>query len=468
MVAPLRYAEASPAADEAFRAQAPDTSPVVPSASFDWSDTTLDNGLRVLVLERHALPIVSTALVVLRGSAEAWAPHDTESILEGLLAEGTRGRTRDELMAAWSGLGARHGISLGPDGCMLMAKVSSGHVDAAIALLAETAMTPRLTVRDFSNVRSRWQREYQQGGRDKDTTVNQFGRSMLFGAEHAYGSQRASEAHTLALTVEDIAALHAQIFRPSQAALVVVGDVSFEAARASAARRLGVWRGGEASSTRKAPPSPRAGPRVVLVTRQRRSQVFAHVSARAPEGASPDVAPLEVLARALGGHTSPLHDEVREVRGAAYSLNAELDRMRSASVLSINGALEESKAIDALQAMLAAVRRARTEDLGAAEIERARTSLLSEWRAQVAKTDALTAMAASALTITEPLRAIEDYPARIQAVTAADIRRVAARYLGDGSLRLVIVAPDSFEAKLADLGLGPVTLWDPDSAAAGP
>jgi zinc protease len=109
IVAPLRYEPILLAPEEPFRARVPDASPVVPAVSLPWRVTTLANGLHVVHLERHALPIVSVHLVIERGVADVSASIDAYAILEDMLEAGTQDRSQDQLSAAYASLGAAQG-----------------------------------------------------------------------------------------------------------------------------------------------------------------------------------------------------------------------------------------------------------------------------------------------------------------------------------------------------------------------
>src|SRR6185312_14862463 len=116
IVAPLRYAAPPPPPEEAFRARPPAPGPAAPAAPVDFRSAVLANGLRVVVIEHHALPIVAMRLVI---STEPGALPDREAyaLLLHLMNEGTAQRAGPDLSAAWASLGARHARGRNDDGC---------------------------------------------------------------------------------------------------------------------------------------------------------------------------------------------------------------------------------------------------------------------------------------------------------------------------------------------------------------
>lgn len=454
IVAPLRYEPIVLAPDQPFRAIAPDASPVMPTVSLPWRETTLPNGLRVVHLERRGLPIVSVRLVVARGAADVGAPEDTYALLEELMHTGTLVRTAEQLAAAYARLGAVHDVTLGPDGCSVSTKVGAENMDAAIELVAETTIRPRLTLFELGNARALWLADFEHSQHAPRVAMRWNASALLFGRAHAYGFARPTTSHTHGLRVEDITALHVRLFHPAQAALIVVGDATAEEVDRSAARWFGAWDAGAPLLPRASGPVPPApGARVVFIERNSLTQVHAMVLARgvAPEE---DLFAVQVLARMLGGLSSPLREEIRDEGGAAYTFGAGVNRMRAAFTVGVGGVFDAGKAIPALRAILAAIRGARASGFGQNSVERARTNLLADWRTDASTNDGLAAMAGKAMVIGQPLDAVAAFPAGLQAVTAADVKRVAERYFGEDALRLVVLADGDFQSELTQLGLG--------------
>jgi zinc protease len=102
------------------------------------------------------------------------------------------------------------------------------------------------------------------------------------------------------------------------------------------------------------------------------------------------------------------------------------------------------------------------------DFERARTTLLAEWRAQFSTADGLAAALDQAITRGLSLEAFAAYPDRVQAVTRADVQRVARRYLGDEALHIVVSGSDEVLRPLAGLGLGAPVRRDLWAEAEGP
>lgn len=463
VVAPLRYGPAPLAPDEPARAVPPRPGPPLPREPLAWRISTLDNGLRVVVLERHALPVVSLRLVVDRGSADAGASGEARDLLEAVMEGGTASLPAEALAESYALLGAAHDVDLGYDGCSLRAKAHATSTDAMVRLLAESAMRPRFAAEDFARTRVRWLETHAKSRDAVGASASRNLRALLFGRHHPYGYTRPPQSYLEGLRLDDVAALHGALFEPSRATLVVVGDVRAEDVMRSAGRWMGAWAPRSMPLHRAsvvAPPYPEISARVVLVRASGAAGTSAVIAVPGAPAADDDAIVLEVIARALGGLSSPLLAEVRERQGAAYGFGGALTLRRLASSFVFGGQLDNAKATPALHAMLAAVRQVRAEGLSPELLEHARASLLGDWRQRTSSTDGLSGIATQSISLDVPLAVLERWPARVAAVTADDVRRVAARYLGDASLRVLVTGGGIPIEELGRLGLGPVERRD--------
>jgi zinc protease len=287
-------------------------------------------------------------------------------------------------------------------------------------------------------------------------------RTLLFGADHAYGYRRVPVSETMALGPDALSTLYARLFQPTQAVLVVVGDVTLERLEPVATRFLGAWvpSAGAPLQLVREPPPLVGGPRVIHVERNSDNEVVVSIVARGPDTEGVDLAALEILARSFGGLSSRMRADVREEQGAAYVFGADVTHLRAASYLTISATLSLPASIPALRSMLATVTEAARRGIAEDELTRARTSLLSNWRSAMSSPRRIASMAGDQIRRGLLLEDLERYPARLDAVTLDDVRRVAARFLDPGALRLVVIGKAGLRPAPEQLGLGPVERRD--------
>ncbi len=461
IVAPLRYEPVAPAEDQAFRASPPEApAAAAPPELARWFQTTLPNGLRVALLPRHGLPVVAVSLVADRGAADVGAEIDATSLLARVLAASTDTKTTAEVGAAWARLGAACTASVQPDATSLTARLAAVDLEEGIGLIAASAKTGAVAERDLASARTSWLRDFKATGGNPALMAERNLLAAVFGPAHGYGFHKPSEDHTWAINGARIGSLRSELFRPSHATLVVVGDATPEEVTRIAARWLGGWVGAPAAPrpVRQAALPP--GPRVVVASAGYLAHARGTVAVRLPRIAEDDLAAVDVLARMLGGLSSPLFHEVREDQGAAYAFGASVMRLREATLVSVNALLEPTQAANALARMVAAIRAVRATPPSAEAVELARGSAVGAYRTLLANDAGIAALASSAVARGLPLESVGAYPARLAAVTPADVARVASRYFGDDALHVVVVGDPRVIGDLSGLGLGPAVRRD--------
>jgi zinc protease len=243
--------------------------------------------------------------------------------------------------------------------------------------------------------------------------------------------------------------------------LIIVGDATKEAVAASVIKRFGAWSDALPAIPRPPPvpsePTPR---RVVIVNHRGQLQCLSWVGVAVPTTEDAELAAVAVLTRAVGGTSSALREEVRDERGAAYFFRDLMQPMRGVTVAGFFGELDRDKAQDALKAIVAAVRKARSDGLPAADVALAQTNLIAEWQARAGTFEGLSRLTAEAVERDVPLASLAAWPARLAAVTPAAVQRAAQRYFSDAALRVVVVGDFRWIEDLDDLGLGDYQLRD--------
>ena len=284
-----------------------------------------------------------------------------------------------------------------------------------------------------------------------DSAVGRNLKALLFGSAHRYGNPPRLPLPTL----EDLERLRSRVLVPAASTLVVVGDTTPDAVRVEALRRFAGWTGQPPSPAPAAPPPAPPGPRMVVVRNRQIEQVWGFVGARGPSARDPDAAAFAVLANLLGGRAeSAMFRHVREDLVAGYSVGANVDDYGDAAMIRVGGSFEHDRAIEGMRGVLDALEAARTSEPAADSLAGAKAVLIAELRRTLATDEGLAALLARAVLYGSNLQTAQDLPARIEAVTAAEVLAAAQRYLAPGLLRAAITGKAEYTAGFEVLGLG--------------
>ena len=261
------------------------------------------------------------------------------------------------------------------------------------------------------------------------------------------------------IPMEAAQAIHARLFQPAQAILVVVGDVGLERLQRSVERVFGPLAGAIALPRQAGAPPARPGPRVAVVRNRGLTQVRGAVFARGPAPPSEDTLALAIVAQLLaGGPSSTLFEQLREEAGAAYSLGAGTSAARTASWFSLAASYDADKAVAGVGAVLAAIRALRAGHVSDDQVAVARETIVAQWREQQSSVDGAVAMYASSIALGRGPDWPRDLPARVASVRREDLVRVANQYLTDPAMHVVFEGDDRW-LDVDPLGMGgPVEL----------
>ncbi|HXG04055.1 MAG TPA: pitrilysin family protein [Candidatus Binatia bacterium] len=404
-------------------AAAADTAPAI-------TRRVLDNGLRVLVREAPAAGVVAISFQVRGGSGDETAETaGLTHFLHRAMLRGTARHTAVGLMEAAEALGGALDTSADADVAEIRATALARHWEAALGLVAEVALTPRLADDEIERERRLLLGQIQSRLDNPFPFALDTLLADLYGG-HPYGLPSLGRPQSIErATREALLARYRALYRADRAVLAVSGRVPPGAVVRAAERLFGRLPAGSAPDP--PPPEPPAPPgrRRVVERPAHQAQVLMGWIGPALEEA--DYAAVKVLAAVLGGGMSGrLFVQVRDVQGLAYSLGMfHATRRGPGPMVAYLGTAGESA--DAAEAALAReIERLRVEGATESEVARARAWVLGA----LAMDRRTNARHAWYLAFYELVGAGWDFPDRharaVAAVTAADVTAAARRRLG--------------------------------------
>ena len=429
----------------AAAAQPFDTAPR-PSAPRPFSIETpteqrLANGLRVVVAQRSGVQLVTAKLVVLSGS-EADPPQRAglATLVAGLLSKGTRQRSASAQAREAESLGGALDSSADWDASEVGITVAAPNLDAALALVSDAATRPAFAQTELDRLRGQVLDGLKVAYTQPGTLASLAAERLLYG-DRPYGHPASGTPASLArITRADLLALHAQHYRPDNAALVLTGDIDPAAALRLSQRHFGSWR---APSQPLAPPAQAGLPQglpaqAVVIDMQQAGQAAVVVLAPLPPLGA-DRATGAVLNAVLGGgYSSRLNQEVRIKRGLSYGASSQLDNRRQggALVATVQTKNESAAAVVALvQSQLDGLI---TAPIGDDELAARKATLIGNFSRAVETTSGLGAVLRSLIVAGLPLADAGRRIERLSAVTAADVQRLATAHLGRAARRVAV------------------------------
>ena len=332
-----------------------------------------------------------------------------------------------------------------------------------MTLFADVALRPALEAKEFTRLRDeRMTALLQEKDRGPALADRAFA-ALVFGEAHPYGrSLTGTQAETEALTREDVTAFYAAWYKPNNSVLIVVGDVTVARATALAQRLFGSWL--KAPLPARAPvaaPAAVTRSRIIVVDKPAAAQSSFRIGGVGINRASPDFYPLQVMNTVLGGaFTSRLNNNLRETKGYSYGASSGFATRRWVGPWTAGSEIVSAKSDSALLEFIKELN-AIHETVPAEELGKAKRYLTLGYADRFESTSDVAGGIAAVATLGIPLSELGAYQAKVDAVTAADVRRVAMRYINPAALTIVVAGDRaSLVPALDALHVAPVEVRD--------
>ena len=426
--------------------------------------STLANGLRLWLLENHEVPLVQANLVVLSGAgADVPGQFGAASMTAAMLDEGAAGKAALALADEVEFLGAQLSTGASFDASVVRMNTPAAKLPEALGLLAEVALTPDFPPQELDRLKTERLTALLQARDDPPTLAGIAFPRLLFGPEHRYGTAAGGTETTLkALDVDQLRTFHRGHYRPDNAVLIVVGDVTVggaASARRSALRHL---EGGQFRAPRRSRPAShrsRASGRSSSSTNPALHSRRSAIGLVGVPRATPDYVALDVWNTILGGSfTSRLNNNLREQHGYAYGASSRFDMRKSAGPFQAGAGVQTDKTAEALKEFFNELT-AMLQPIPADELEKAKNYSALSFPGEFETSGQLAVKLEEMAVYDLPEDTFTSYVGAVQKVTPADMARVAKSYLLMDRLAVVIVGDRAtIEAPVRAANLGPVTI----------
>ncbi len=426
---------------------------------------TLDNGLKVILVEKHTLPVVEGRLMIDAGAMREPANKSgLASLTGGLLSEGTGTMSGADIARAMNALGAQYSTGAGFSTSFADVVALKTVFPQAMSLAAKTVIAPSLPANEFRRVKNQALAAYQQNhARTSGLASDAFIRAA-FDSTAPFSRPASGNLSTVgALTRDDVVNWHRAMYAPSAATLLLVGDIGPAEARSVAQEAFRGWTSSRAPLPAVTNPTrPSAGTRVILVDRPGSVQSSIIVGQAGFRATDPDYITMVALNHVLGGgFSSRMNMNLREKHGYTYGAFTGLDLRSGAGAFRIDSEVRTNATDSALVEAIGEYRRIATEPVPASELQGMVNNLVSGFPNSVQSVQGLSASLQSLIIWGLPLDFYTTYRERLSGVTPDDVKRVGASKLTPDNV-IVVVAGDlsKIEAPIRARNLGTVEVWD--------
>jgi zinc protease len=428
------------AADFPATPPAPGPAPklVVPTPSVQ----TLANGLQVISVRRAGLPLVTAQLVV-RSGGEMDPPQRAglADLTANLLSKGAAGKTAPQIAAAAEALGGSLNAAAGWDGSAVGITVTTPKVPQALNLLADVVRQPDFSAAELKRAQAQAIDDLRLMLSRPTALASLAASRGVFGAG-AYGHSRSGTPASLArISRADVQQLHAALYRPDNAILVLTGDVTPTQAQQLAQASFGDWV--KPATPLPARPVGKADgqlPAILLIDQHGAGQAGVVAAHAAPARDDDDYYVGTVANAVLGGsYSARLNEEIRIKRGLSYGAFSRLQPLADAGLWLASAQTKNPSAAQVVDLMLGEFKRLGSTRVSADELAARKATLIGGYGRSLETTAGLADQVGDLAIYGVKLDEIGKYIEQVQAVTPKQIEKYADKHLDAGDSTVVVV-----------------------------
>jgi zinc protease len=403
-------------------------------------EKVLANGLRVIVVPKHDIPLVAVRLMVKAGGASD--PSGKAGLAEltaTVLTKGTKTKSAEQIARGVEALGATLGASARWDSSVIDLSVMSSNLPKAMEFVADVARNATFAKQEFERERDQTVDSVQVDLTQPRVLAGAVTSRLIFG-EAPYGSTLNGTPATIKnIKREDLVRFHRNGYVPQSSVLVLAGDIEPDAAFQLAQSTFASWKRGPTETAAAERASQSIAPRVVVIDMPDAGQASVVVGRPGIRRADPTYTQALVTNSILGGgYSSRLNQEIRIKRGLSYGAGSSFDPRVETGPFTARTDTKNESAAEVAGILVAEMARLAAADVPDTELTPRKAALIGDFAQTLETTsgivDAISALALYGL----PLTDINRYISGVQAVTAEQVRKFAGTNLA-GPANVVIV-----------------------------
>ena len=427
-------------------------------------EATLSNGLRVILLESHRVPTFTMQMVVLSGGlADPADFRGLASFTAGLLREGTATRKSKDIAEQIDTLGAT--LTAGAGLSSLTSTVTTAglfeNFDPALEIFADVIRNPSFPQEEVDKYKTRQLQQLQfQRSIPQFLAQERFVRAIY--GNHPAGLFAPPAESLKRVSTADLAKFHSTYYRPNNAMLTIVGDVTLKEIMPKLEKAFGNWQKGDLPAM-TIPAAPAQGAmRIQLIDRPGSVQTVLQLGNLGIERTNEDYFAMLVMNQVLGaGPAARLFLNLREKNGYTYGAYSNFGGSKFRGTLISSSEVRTDVTGDAMKEFMYELKRLRDEKVTAVELENAKRAIVGGFALSLEQPQSLLQNIVTQKLYDLPANYWATYPQKVQAITVEDVQRIAQKYVDLEHMQIVAVG-DAAKTRAVLAKFGTVEEYDAD------
>ncbi|MCU1284532.1 MAG: peptidase M16-like protein [Acidobacteriales bacterium] len=426
----------------------------------------LANGLTLMLVERHNLPLVSANLVVNSGSEQNPADRPgLAAFTAAMLQEGTTKRSSLKIAEDADEIGANIQTGSTSDNSSVGMRSLKKSADAAFDIMSDVALHPAFDPKELERSRDRRIIQLNQQRENPVALSSLIFNRLLYGESHPYGTAELGTTASLkAFTRDDLVNFWKKGYVPGNAALLVAGDITMPELKSLAEKYFGGWSGTAPAFKFTATPE-KAERKFVIVDKPGAPQTALYVGQVGLKRSSPDYATAVVMNTALGGiFSSRINMNLREKNAYTYGARSGFSFRKSEGPFAVSTSVRTDVTAPSVHEIFNELNGMRERPLTADEVKLSKDYIVGSMAALFETSQGVVNSLGQIFVYNLPNNYFQMYPAQVRAVTPAAAQALAAKLLKPESMAIVAIGDRAkIEPELKKLNLGNIEIFDAEA-----
>jgi predicted Zn-dependent peptidase len=410
-----------------------------------YKKVKLKNGITLLLMEQHEVPIVSFSFIIKAGSAADPAGKEgLASITAELLGSGTRTRSAEKFSEELDSIGGQFSASASADYSGGSAEFLKKDLNKGLELLADALLNPTFPQDEVTKLIKRRTDQIRSAKDRALGIIRTYFNAYLYG-DHPYGKPPiGTETSLAAITREDVVNFYQTNYAPQNTILVAVGDFNADQMEKMLAEKFETWEPKSPREIKIPEPKQLRGRKLLLIDKPDSTQTFYMIGNLGISRTNPDRVYIEVVNTLFGGRfTSMLNTELRVNSGLTYGASSFFDQRKERGPFAIITYTQNANTEKAIDMTLDILKRLHEKGFTEEELRSAKNYIKGRFPTNIETSNQLASLLAELEFYGLDQSEINEYFAKIDAMTPEDARRIIRQYFPLEDLVFVLIGKAS-------------------------
>ncbi len=402
-----------------------------------YSSFDLNNGLKVIVVENHKLPRVSYQLAFNHDALVEADKAGYTSIAGDLISKGTKSKTKAEIDEAIDFIGG----SLNTSATGIYASSLKKHSDRLLGVMTDVLLNPVFNLEEFNKLKKKAESGLVSAKTNPEAIASNIRSRVNFGQFHPYGEVE-TDASLKNIELKDCVDYYNTYFKPNNAYLVIVGDITPDEARMQADKYFSSWQKGAIPSFGVPKVMNPSGTQVRFGNKDGAVQSVINISYAVDlTPGSDDVIKANLMNSVLGGgiFSGRLMQNLREKHAYTYGARSSLSSDKIKGYFNAYASVRNEVTDSSVTQFLYEMNRMVNEPVSAADLASVKTTTAGNFGRSLESPQTIANFALNIFRYNLPKDYYNQYLKKVDAVTVADIQAMAKKYIKPENCNIIVV-----------------------------